>query len=93
MFERLGRDGTAGRQLQEDSHDGETAATYVVRRGDNLWSIAAGRVREELASADNAAIARYWRRIIDVNSDRLRSGDPDLIFPGETIVLPDPTTE
>lgn len=93
VFERLGRAGAEGGQPPEGWHDGEAAATYVVRRGDHLWSIAAGRVRDELASTDNAALARYWRRLIVVNRDRLRSGDPDLIFPGETIVLPDSMTK
>ena len=30
-----------------------------------------------------------WRRIWNANQTRLRSGDPDLIFPGETIFIPE----
>jgi nucleoid-associated protein YgaU len=26
--------------------------------------------------------------VIEANRDRLRSGDPDLIYPGEEIILP-----
>jgi hypothetical protein len=27
--------------------------------------------------------------VVEANRERLRSGDPDLIYPGETVVLPD----
>lgn len=32
--------------------------------------------------------ATYWRRIWNANQTILRSGNPDLIFPGETILIP-----
>ena len=32
--------------------------------------------------------ATFWRRIWNANQTTLRSGDPDLIFPGETILIP-----
>ena len=32
--------------------------------------------------------ATFWRRIWNANQTILRSGDPDLIFPGETIIIP-----
>jgi nucleoid-associated protein YgaU len=36
----------------------------------------------------NREVAEYWHRVIEANRDRLRSGDPDLIYPGEEIILP-----
>jgi nucleoid-associated protein YgaU len=33
-------------------------------------------------------ISPYWRVVIETNREGLRSGDPDLIYPGETVVLP-----
>jgi nucleoid-associated protein YgaU len=61
-------------------------ADHQVRRGDNLWDIAAGQLA---AHPDHTLTVReYWLLVIDANRDRLRSGDPDLIFPGETIMLP-----
>ncbi len=36
----------------------------------------------------NSEISPYWRLVIDENLDNLRSGDPDLIYPGEVIELP-----
>ncbi|HZA84990.1 MAG TPA: LysM peptidoglycan-binding domain-containing protein, partial [Actinomycetes bacterium] len=65
---------------------------YEVKPGDNLWSIA----RKELTRArsggagepTNREVAEYWLRLIEVNRNRLRSGDPDLIYPREPIILP-----
>jgi hypothetical protein len=63
---------------------GAAAATYVVVAGDNLWSIAAAHVGATRA----ADVAPYWRRVVDANRTTLRSGDPNLILPGELVVLP-----
>jgi hypothetical protein len=63
-----------------------------VVEGDNLWTIS----RDHLARVTNRRsselpdheISRYWLRVIAVNRTSLRSGDPDVIFPGELIMLP-----
>lgn len=60
-------------------------ATVVVERGDHLWKISVRRLEEV---APEHPIAPYWRDVVDVNTPRLRSGDPDLVFPGEVIELP-----
>jgi hypothetical protein len=58
---------------------------WVVRPGECFWSVAEAR----LEGADAADVARYWLRLIEANADRLRvPGDPGLIFPGQTLVLP-----
>jgi nucleoid-associated protein YgaU len=63
-----------------------------VVEGDNLWVISRDRlaqVSESPASElSDHEIAAYWLRVIAANRDSLRSGNPDLIFPGETIQLP-----
>ncbi|MDH3248429.1 MAG: hypothetical protein OEQ47_05685 [Acidimicrobiia bacterium] len=60
----------------------------IVTEGDHLWSLAERRVSEVLGRpAADHEIAPYWREVIHSNPD-LRSGDPDLIYPGEVIVLP-----
>lgn len=65
-------------------------ATEVVEKGDHLWGISASHLEGQLTRAPNPAeVTPYWRDVIEVNRDRLRSGDPDLIFPGETVVLPE----
>lgn len=69
-----------------------TARTHTVVPGDNLWTIAeselsrqAGRTPDHLAESE---IRRYWLHVIDANRSRLRSGDPNLIYPGESVLCP-----
>lgn len=66
--------------------------THTVVPGDNLWTIAAaeltrqtGRTPDHLAEVE---IRNYWVAIITANRPHLRSGDPNLIYPGESILLP-----
>jgi hypothetical protein len=69
-----------------------TTAEVVVVEGDNLWTIAAARLAgtsgRSPADLTDAEIAPYWIRVCDENRARLGSGDPNLIVPGERIVLP-----
>jgi len=64
----------------------------VVAPGDNLWELAAqhvarttGRARDSVGDTE---IAPYWAQVCDVNRVRLASRDPNLIFPGEHVLLP-----
>ena len=57
----------------------------VVRPGDSLWSIAEGLLG---AGADDAHVAAAWHRLHHAN--RSRVGDPDLIRPGQHLVVPGP---
>jgi nucleoid-associated protein YgaU len=58
----------------------------VVERGDHLWKIS----QRHLANhSPGLAVAPYWIEVIEVNTPSLRSGDPDLIYPGEVIQLPE----
>jgi nucleoid-associated protein YgaU len=60
-----------------------------VVKGDNLWAIAAARLSDAAGpSADSDRVAAYWRKVIELNRPTLRSGDPNLIYPGEMISLP-----
>ena len=52
--------------------------TYVVQKGDSLWSIAA---KPEIYGK-----ATRWRRIFDANRDLLKS--PDRVRPGMTLKIP-----
>ena len=70
----------------------EDAAGYVVQPGDNLWTIAernvatlTGRPETDLAIAE---VRSSWVSLVDHNRARLRSGNPDLIYPGERLTLP-----
>ncbi len=57
----------------------------VVEPGDHLWKISERRLGPQ---AQTGEVAVYWRRVVDTNTPRLRSGDPDLIYPGEIVELP-----
>lgn len=65
---------------------------HVVAAGDNLWTISAAHLRAIYPGRDvgSGEIATYWRRVIEVNAPHLQSGNPNLIYPGEQISLPDP---
>ena len=70
-----------------------TPGRYRVRPGDHLWSIAeqvvvaSSRERAEAAPTDRQ-VGRYWELLIEVNADRV--SDPDVILPGDELVLPPP---
>jgi hypothetical protein len=63
-----------------------------VAEGQTLWTIA----RDQLAKASgegsgeptNQEVTQYWAKVVEANQGRLESGDPDLIYPGEEIILP-----
>jgi nucleoid-associated protein YgaU len=68
-----------------------TDNTVVVERGDHLWKISARNLGALLGRpATNTETGPYWRTVIEANRDGLRSGNPDLIFPGEVLTLPGP---
>jgi len=59
---------------------------HIVKPGDSLWRIAATHLDGHPTST--LSVGAYWRKVIEANRDHLRSGDPNLIFPGEVIRLP-----
>lgn len=66
----------------------EVPPTHVVAVGDSLWSIAERHMATVRPDASGQEIARFWGAVVDTNRSSLRSGDPDLIFPGEIVTLP-----
>ena len=65
----------------KDSEHGQV----VVAKGDHLWRISEGYL---LRTESDSAVAPYWRRVIELNVSTLRSGNPDLIYLGEVVLLP-----
>lgn len=86
---RVGRSAPPETAVPEGT-DLRDATLYTVQPGDNMWSIAAAclTAREGPPSAERTA--EVWRRVIELNRDRIISGNPDLIFPGEQLLLPPP---
>ena len=67
------------------------ASVVIVEPGDNLWRISADHLEDRLRRRPGTEeISSYWLTVIDVNRDLIKSGDPDLIYPGESISMPDP---
>jgi len=72
--------------MGDDESPAIPADVVVVETGDHLWKISERHVTRRSPGLD---VAPYWSRVIEVNTPSLRSGDPDLIYPGEVIRLPD----
>lgn len=66
-----------------------TADHVIVETGDSLWSIAATHLDSQLERMTTPSeIAPYWLLVIDENAESLTSRDPDLIYPGEKVIVP-----
>lgn len=70
------------------AHDGAShREVHVVASGENLWVIAKAVLVQRLDSVPtDRQTHAYWVRLIQAND--VRSGDPDLIYPGERLSLP-----
>lgn len=67
--------------------------TVEVQSGDSLWLISSQHLRMCLGRPPTADELRaHWQATIETNLPTLRSGNPNLIHPGEIITLP-PTPE
>lgn len=68
---------------------GQQVSTLTVEPGDHFWGIAERQLEQAWGRPVSAAeIAPYWRTIIDANRSRIVSGDPDVIFPGQSFTAP-----
>jgi LysM repeat protein len=67
----------SGGSSQLTTRDEHTLQSYTVEKGDSLSKIAK-RVYGK---------ASYWRQIYEANKDNIK--DPDLIYPGQVIRLPE----
>lgn len=64
-------------------------STHVVADGEHCWSIAADHVHATLGTAPTVRqVTDYWRALLAANQDRFVTGNPDLIFPGQELLLP-----
>jgi hypothetical protein len=71
----------------------EPAEPWTVAPGDSFWSIAE-EILTDIAGHEptEQAIRRYWVQLIETNRRRLADpANPDLLFPGQLLDLPDPT--
>lgn len=63
--------------------------TWLVRPGDHLWKIAGDHLEIVMnRTPTEQEHSRYWAVLVNTARPVIRSGDPDLIYPGEQIPLP-----
>lgn len=67
----------SGGSSQLTSKDEHTMQTYTVAKGDSLSKIAKNVYGK----------ASLWRKIFEANQDQIK--DPDLIFPGQVLRIPE----
>lgn len=66
---------------------------WRVAPGDSFWSIAEEVVGEALRrDPSEPEVAAYWRTLVEANRSRLVTPDPDLLLPGQSLLLPTPAT-
>lgn len=68
------------------------STSWIVEAGDSFWSIAAETVSPARGGEpSDRLVLGYWRRLVDANRTRLLHPDnPDLLLPGQELVLPGP---
>lgn len=84
------RGGAAGQDADVREAEPDVRVTHEVVAGESLWSIASDALGEALGRVPtDAEVVGYWQRVIEGNRAGLANpDDPDLIFPGDEIVLP-----
>ena len=76
-------------ELAVASGDHARSEFWTVAPGDNLWDIAEATVGSDSTGTDPSAVLRYWHHLIEANRSRLIDpGNPDLILPGQSLILP-----
>jgi hypothetical protein len=74
------------------SSAGSVSSSVTVSTGDSLWTLTRDALARESgrdpATIGNDEIAPRWGHVCDANRDRLRSGDVNVLAPGEEVVIP-----
>ena len=72
------------------AHANPFRSSWTVEAGDSFWSIAAETVAPAGGQPNDRQVRAYWRRLVEANRSRLiDAGNPDLLVPGQQLVLPD----
>jgi hypothetical protein len=66
------------------------AGSWLVRPGDNLWSIAEATLTDAWGHPPGLRdLAPYWWQVVQLNRPNLpEPADPNLLFPGDRVTLP-----
>jgi nucleoid-associated protein YgaU len=64
---------------------------WSVEPGESFWSIAVEVLADRWGRIPtDGEVGPYWRALVEANADRLVTGDPDLLYAGQVLVLPAP---
>lgn len=94
-----GEEGTATMRVDDQPADEapidpapSSAHQWTVASGDHLWHVAESTLGQHWGRAPtDAEVTPYWSAVVEANRSTLADPDnPDLIFPGQVFVLPDP---
>ncbi len=80
---KIGRRGASSRR--GNSSPAQLSGDHVVRSGECLWTIAERMLGEH---ASDARIAAAVERLWQLNAGRIATGNPNLIYPGQTLTMP-----
>lgn len=79
-------------RLAPDLESAPAPEIWHVRNGDSMWLIAEETLTDDMPANEEVSdetVAAYWRVLIEANQDRLiEPGNPDLILPGQELILP-----
>jgi nucleoid-associated protein YgaU len=81
--------GLLGRQAATRDPARRQAESHVVAPGDSLWEIARRTLPTRVSDAE---VEQRWQEIYRANRDVV-GADPDLIRPGQRLVMPDPRAD
>jgi nucleoid-associated protein YgaU len=74
----------SARERTSSRREAEPPDTYRVRPGDSLWRIAERRLGSSATPTETAEeVTRLW----ELNRQRIGTGNPDLILPGQTLTM------
>ncbi|MCZ7537876.1 MAG: LysM peptidoglycan-binding domain-containing protein [Acidimicrobiia bacterium] len=81
---------TSASDLPPQATETRDYSSVIVERGDNLWTISEDRLEVDLGREPaDSEVVPYWREVIDANQGRyVQPGNPNLILPGQVLVLP-----
>jgi nucleoid-associated protein YgaU len=67
--------------------------TWTIRPGQHFWAVAEHVLTETWGRPPTPAeVVPYWKKLIEANRERLSDrNNPDLVFPGQVLVIPAPT--
>lgn len=81
---------TSASDLAPQEVENPDHSSVTVEPGESLWTISEDRLEVDLEREPaDSEVAPYWRDVIDANQDRyVQPGNPNLILPGQVLVLP-----